>query len=302
MNLILKNLLNNAEKRQDNNSSPPFMGKIRSEKQDRPLPEDLIEHRDIPYGDPAQPLFANVLYPRSGQKGTLPVIVFVHGGALVIGDRNSDPVFCQEIARQGFLVYSVDYRLIDHADAFGMISDICNALEMVSRTLAQYGGDPGQVSLCGESAGAFLALYAAASGASDELRQLLGCTDYGLHIAHLVMLSGMIYTTRFNKVGLVYRKQLYQEKRKDRQFMARIAPDNPEIISLLPPVLLISSKEDFLREDTIQYAAALDIYDHKHRLLFFHEGKDLTHAFPCLLPSMPESAYAIEQIGIWLNE
>ena len=59
MNLILKNLLNNAEKRQDNNSSPPFMGKIRSEKQDRPLPEDLIEHRDIPYGDPEQPLFAD---------------------------------------------------------------------------------------------------------------------------------------------------------------------------------------------------------------------------------------------------
>ena len=42
MNLILKNLLSGAKKKKDNNSSPPLMRNMRLEKQDRPLPDDLV--------------------------------------------------------------------------------------------------------------------------------------------------------------------------------------------------------------------------------------------------------------------
>ena len=98
MNLILKNLLSGAKKKKDNNSSPPLMRNMRLEKQDRPLPDDLVEQQDIPYGDPDAGLFADVVYPKVGESQDLPVVVFVHGGALVTGDRKSNRVFCQEFA------------------------------------------------------------------------------------------------------------------------------------------------------------------------------------------------------------
>ena len=101
MNLILRNLVDNADKRKENNSSPPFLGKIHAEKQDRPLPGDLEEEQDIPYGGSDAALMADVVYPRGRGTEALPVMAFVHGGALVTGDRKSDRVFCQELARRG---------------------------------------------------------------------------------------------------------------------------------------------------------------------------------------------------------
>lgn len=301
MNLILKNLLDNARKGNGNSSSPLFMPNIRAEKQDRPLPGDLEEWQDIPCGDPASGLFADVVYPQNRATNPLPVVVFVHGGALVSGNRKTNRVFCQELARRGFVVYSVEYRLIDRADAPGMVSDVCAALAMVRATARRFGGDPGRVSLCGESAGAFLAIYAASAGKSETLRRELGCETYGLGISRLVLISGMIYTTANDPIGLLYKKTLYPEKSRDRALMARLAPDNPQIMALLPPVFLISSKADFLRGHTLNYAKALGQNQHEHRLLYYSENKALTHAFPSLLPSLPESGEVIDAIRDWIN-
>ena len=74
------------------------MRNMRLEKQDRPLPDDLVEQQDIPYGDPDAGMFADVVYPKVRESQDLPVVVFVHGGALVTGDRKSNRVFCQEFA------------------------------------------------------------------------------------------------------------------------------------------------------------------------------------------------------------
>ena len=301
MNLILKNLLDNAEKRSENNASPLFMPNIRAEKQDRPLPGDLEERQDIPYGDPGTGLLADAVYPQGREANALPVAVFVHGGALVTGNRKTNRVFCQELARRGFVVYSVEYRLIDRADAFGMVSDLCAALAMVKATAKRFGGDPGRVSLCGESAGAFLSLYTAAAGASEPFRREWGCGAYGLDISHIILLSGMIYTAAGDPVGHIYKKALYGEKSGDRAFPARIAPDNPEIMALLPPIFLVSSKADFLRGNTLNYVQALERGRHEHRLLYYPEKKELTHAFPSLLPSLPESGEVTDALRDWVK-
>lgn len=300
MNLILRNLVDNADKRKENNSSPPFLGNIRAENQDRPLPDDLEERQDIPCGGPDAALMADVVYPKDRGAEPLPVLVFVHGGALVTGDRKSDRVFCQELARRGFVVYSVEYRLIDRADVFGMVSDLSRALAMVKDTRKRFGGDPERTAVCAESAGAFLSLYTVAAGASEALRGMLGCENHALSVSHLILLSGMIYTTGRNPVALVYKKELYREKSKDRAFLSRMAPDSPEMLSLLPPVFLVSSKADFLRRHTLNYAAALKRNRHAHKLLYYPEGKELTHAFPALLPSLPESGEVMDAIRDWI--
>ncbi|MCR5405032.1 MAG: alpha/beta hydrolase [Butyrivibrio sp.] len=271
MNPILKNLIDNAKKREENNSSIPFV-KIRAQKQDRPLPDNLKEQVDIPYGKPADGLFANVVYQKERVGSRLPVVVFVHGGGLVTGDRQSDRVFCQEFARRGFVVYSVEYRLIDRADIFGMVSDLCNALSMVKSTCESFGGDLGRVSVCGESAGAFLAIYAIAADESEALRREFHCEGHGLSVSHLILLSGMIYTAALDPISLVYKKALYKEKSSDKDFLESIDPDNPKVLSLLPPILLVSSKADFLRGHTLKFAGALKQNHHRRKVIYYKEG------------------------------
>ncbi len=91
----------------------------------------------------------------------LPVFVWIHGGAFVNGS-NAVPVYDgSAFARDGVVAVSVNYRL--GADGFERIAgapanrgllDQVAALEWVRDNIAAFGGDPTQVTVAGESAGA----------------------------------------------------------------------------------------------------------------------------------------------------
>ncbi|MGB2178085.1 MAG: carboxylesterase/lipase family protein [Hyphomonas sp.] len=100
----------------------------------------------------------------------LPVMVWIHGGAHVIGS-GTFPIFDgTQLARQGVIVVTINYRLgalgyfahpalTAEADAdaplgnFGLMDQLA-ALRWVQANIASFGGDPARVTLFGESAGA----------------------------------------------------------------------------------------------------------------------------------------------------
>lgn len=130
-------------------------------------------------------LFLNVFTPlhssagRDGDRdhaGRLPVMFWMHGGALVVGE--SDDYNPQRLVEQGVIVVTINYRLgalgflahpalsaeaadpdndgdADHAPASGNygIMDQQLALKWVKRNIAAFGGDPKNVTIFGESAG-----------------------------------------------------------------------------------------------------------------------------------------------------
>jgi para-nitrobenzyl esterase len=109
-------------------------------------------------------LSLNVESPRESS-GRLPVMVFVHGGGFANGSgADYDPT---RLVTQGkVVVVTINYRLgalgfLDHpalddpyAGNFGL-ADQQAALRWVRRNIAAFGGDPGNVTLWGQSAGAF---------------------------------------------------------------------------------------------------------------------------------------------------
>ncbi len=109
-------------------------------------------------------LTLNVFRP-FGVDGPLPVMVFIHGGGFVRGTAN-DPLFDgARLAQAGLIVVTVNYRLgalgwLTHpalADGgsgnFGLMDQI-TALRWVHDNIAAFGGDPGNVTLFGNGAGA----------------------------------------------------------------------------------------------------------------------------------------------------
>ena len=268
----------------------------------REAPPDVVEEWDIPYsGGSGTPLAADVYRPAAPAEGLLPTAVMLHGGGLFAGTRKINRAFCEKLAQRGFLVFALEYRLISDADAFGIISDVCGGFDFVQDNLQRYGGDPGRVCVIGESAGGYLSLYATALTCSHSLQSMLGLRPPRLRPFAFVGVCGMFYTTRFDPLGLVYRKDLYGERRKDRIFMDRINPGNPSVISHLPPVLLTSSRGDFLRGYTLRFAQALEDMEYPHELVYFPEGTHLKHAFPSLKPSLPESEEVMTKMIAWLK-
>ncbi|MFF4572979.1 carboxylesterase/lipase family protein [Streptomyces sp. NPDC001410] len=103
----------------------------------------------------------NVWTPEPGPGARLPVLVWLHGGALTRGS-SAVPVYDgRTFARDGVVCVSVNYRL--GVEGYGLFPDAppnpglrdqLAALRWVHETIAAFGGDPGNVTLCGQSAGA----------------------------------------------------------------------------------------------------------------------------------------------------
>jgi para-nitrobenzyl esterase len=119
----------------------------------------------------------NVWAPEGARN--LPVMVWIHGGGHRIGSGTFPLYDGAALARQGVVLVTINYRIgllgyFAHpaltqevsADAplgnYGMMDQIA-ALEWVQRNIAAFGGDPDQVTIFGESAGAASSLYLIAS-------------------------------------------------------------------------------------------------------------------------------------------
>lgn len=137
-------------------------------------------------------LFLNVWTPRDAGPGRLPVMVWIHGGALVTGAGHLAVYDGRRLAARGVVLVTLNYRLgamgfFAHpalgAEAslnFGLLDQIA-ALRWVQANIAAFGGDPGNVTLFGESAGAqsVLALFASPS-ARGLFHRGIAQSPYGL--------------------------------------------------------------------------------------------------------------------------
>jgi carboxylesterase type B len=135
---------------------------------------EAIEFAPIcPQDDPPQPsaeecLHLNIWAPENAINGgrSLPVMLFIHGGAFVKG-LGSSPLYDGSVfAARGAVVVTFNYRLgalgFLSANALGSgeiggnfgLMDQQAAMAWVQRNIASFGGDPKRVTLFGESAGA----------------------------------------------------------------------------------------------------------------------------------------------------
>ena len=86
-----------------------------------------------------------------------PVVVFVSGGAWIIGNKAWAFLMGQTLQRNGVVCVSVDYRNYPQAAVPQMVDDVDAALRWTFENIEAYGGDPARVALVGQSAGAHLA-------------------------------------------------------------------------------------------------------------------------------------------------
>lgn len=96
-------------------------------------------------------------------RGPAPIIVDVHGGGFVSGSRRNSAANLRWLADQGWLVFSIDYRLADANDRTWNEAqgDVACALAWVASQAPLFGGDISRLTLMGGSAGGNLALNVA---------------------------------------------------------------------------------------------------------------------------------------------
>ena len=85
-----------------------------------------------------------------------PVIIFISGGAWIIGYKAWSALISYYYCKLGFIVVCPDYRNFPQCDVVGMLDDLNLSIDWVVNNISRYNGDPNRMILMGQSAGAHL--------------------------------------------------------------------------------------------------------------------------------------------------
>lgn len=184
------------------------------------VPESMATHTATSFGPHcAQPpsafgrasnsedcLYLNVYAPEATKDtGKLPVMFWIHGGALVVGESDDyDPV--RLVTGGNVIVVTINYRLgyfgflaETGLDAEGHVAgnygllDQQFALDWVRRNIARFGGDPSRITIAGESAGGLSVLSNLVSPSAYGLfdRAIIESGGYALSLPTLAQAEGV---------------------------------------------------------------------------------------------------------------
>jgi acetyl esterase/lipase len=101
---------------------------------------------------------ADVYRPQPG--GIRPLAVWIHGGALIMGDRRGiDRTLLGELLKAGYVVVSIDYRLAPETKLAGILDDVRDAFAWIRASGPnQLRARPDRIAVLGGSAGGYLTL------------------------------------------------------------------------------------------------------------------------------------------------
>lgn len=196
---------------------------------------------------------------RPATPGPHPIVVYFHGGGWVLGSHTSDDPLCRDLCvRSDAIILSVDYRHAPEWRFPAPVEDGFAAVQWVADHASELGGVPGQLAVCGWSAGGKIAAVVC------HLARDAG----GPHIAGQVLLTPVTDCdmTRPSYVenadGYILTAPLMEwfwEHYADEPDRAHpmASPLRAADLSNLPPALVVTAEFDPLRDEGEAYAQAL---------------------------------------------
>lgn len=160
------------------------------EERERPLTmlQDITFAR-VPYWFPNfqyKALRMNLICPfRSEPEERFPVIVWACGGAWITMEKGAHLPFLMDLARKGYIVASIEYRMSSTRHFPAQIEDVKSAIRYLRAHAEEFHIDPERIVIGGESAGGHLAALAGATGDCQEF-------DVGEHLEYSSRVSGVL--------------------------------------------------------------------------------------------------------------
>lgn len=267
------------------------------------FPSEIEEILNVPYSDDGQTAHRmDIFRPKKRKNEILPVIINVHGGGLMLGSKEFNRYYCAKLSSMGFLVFSVEFRLIPEVQVYDQFADLTAAMNCIQTRIPEYHGDSNHVYMVADSGGAHTVLYTVAMQKCKALAKVAGITPASLKVHAIGFISGMFYTTKFDKIGLFLPKYLYGKNYKHSAFAPYTNPDHPDIVKALPPCYLVTSHNDMLRHYTLNFEKALTRYNIVHQLTDYPPNQKMTHAFSVFEPFDKDSIREMQNMILFLRK
>lgn len=253
-------------------------------------PENVVKVKDIPYIDDGNPYHKfDVFYP-DGEiaKEGLPVIIDIHGGGWMYATKDLNEYYCMELAKKGYCVFSISYRLVPDVTVNEQIKDCTDALAFIRANMKDYPANKKTVMLTGDSAGGQLALYSTILNNNPDAREIFGTVETNLNIKCLLLTSPVTYAKSGGWFSIYTKKMWGKDYETKSTYNYMDLNEIMELANDMPPTYFITSSGDTLAHD--QTVNAYNYFVEKgyeceiEDFIDLKDGKKLPHVFSVLDP------------------
>lgn len=169
----------------------------------------------------------DIYLPDSGMSVKTPVVVYIHGGSWVTGDKNTikgkyRPSVVNALIKNGYAVVSIDYRLTNDKVYFpAPIEDCKDAVRWIRKNAETYNFDTDNIGVWGSSAGAHLSMLLAYTDES-YFPGISGLREYSSKVRYVInnfapVDLNKIFRPDLSKFTLRLLKSFFKEKYAERQ-------------------------------------------------------------------------------------
>ena len=252
-----------------------------------------VEEREAPGADGPIPI--RVYTPSDAGTGTLPCIVYFHGGTGVFCDLRTHDGLSRILANSsGCRVISVGYRLAPEHPFPAGVDDARSVTKWIAENGSELKIDPERLIVAGDSAGATIAAVVAQLALDDGpaiALQLLLCpvTDLAAESASRLEFAEGYFIER---ATLTWAKAVYSAGHDLSD--PSLSPLRAESLAGLPPAHVHTAEFDPMRDEGEAYANALQRAGVPVRYTC-HPG--LIHHFYCMAGAIPQARTVLTSIG-----
>lgn len=262
---------------------------------------DVGTIRNLTYkpGDSPRDFRFDVFIPKD-RKELLPVIIDLHGGGLVYGDKLLNQWTAAEMARRGYLVITLNYPLIPHVSIQQQVKVLLEAFQYIESLSGELPMDLTRVSLKGDSGGGLLSILLTGLQSLPNLQSYFKIS-HQFRIKALILVHTMTHLKRRDLLGYLSK---FDEEFKELPNDVQTLFENPRDGLFDLPVWIVTSQNDIMfYKETTNFAKILKNRDQPVK---FHEfsytWRPLNHIFMVTHPQIPESQYLYDSLDRFLEE
>ena len=256
------------------------------------VPQGTVVEDGLVYLDDGHPLHTFNITRPEGAEGKLPAILDIHGGAWIYGDRHLNRNYSKMLALGGYAVLDAGYRIAPEATFEEQARDVIAFINYVADHADELNIDSNNLFLTGDSSGGHLSYLALEAYYRPEVAELLGCKPK-------VAFNAVCFTCGAFYMGdmpasipcsWLFFKPIFGKQKDKGPYQSLTRLDMPAGLPL-PPMLLHSCEDDFLKADTLKAYEALKAAGYEPELIFRKEITEhkLRHVYNIAEPWWSES-------------
>ena len=232
----------------------------------------------------------DIIHRRADPPVAGPVLVYIQGGAWVIGDKREQGIpLVHELAARGWVCVAINYRLSPKATWPDHIVDCKRAVAWVREHIAEYGGDPTFLAVSGGSAGGHLSALVGLTPGAPEWQPGFEDTDtsvdaclpfYGVHDVTGDPEASGVYG--LGLVDLLQRRVMKTTMEEDRVAFEQASPER-RITASAPPMFVVQGSNDTLVPPQVGRRFAERLREQSESPVAYLELPGAQHAFDVVL-------------------